>query len=124
MSHLNSVIKEVFRVDLSSESNYILLTQNESSSKNSALTAMRKLLSLLNKETLMLLDYTQWYVLFEIHADFPLYDISNAMGKVCDMSEENDLTFGTHINEKLGIEQIQITVVICPQKGRPNEKNG
>lgn len=123
MSHLNSVIKEVFRVDLSSESNYILLTQNESSSKNSALTVMKKLLSILNKETLMLLDYTQWYVLFEMHADFPLQDISNAMDKVCDMHEDNDLTFGTHINEELGIEQIQITVVICPLKDRLNEKN-
>ncbi|NBL01051.1 MAG: hypothetical protein EOM50_24260 [Erysipelotrichia bacterium] len=123
MSHLNLVIKEVFEIDLTSKSNYILLTQNESSSKNSALTVMKKLLSLLNKETLMLLDYTQWYVLFEMHTDFPLHDISNAMGKVCDMSAENDLTFGTRINETLAIEQIQITVVIYPLKDHSDEKN-
>lgn len=46
-------------IDLSLKDGFILITQNLSSRQHAALSATMKLLSILNKETLLLLGYTQ-----------------------------------------------------------------
>ncbi len=120
MKYLNSAVFNAaknFGIDLSHDNEFILITQNASLCDHAALNATCKLLSLLNKETLMLLSYTQWYISFEMHPSYPLYELSEAMGKIMDVADEYDLTFDTQTNETLSLDEIHLSIFFYRLRG-------
>lgn len=104
-------------IDLSHGNDFILITQHASLCDHAALNVTCKLLSLLNKETLMHLGYTQWYVSFEMHPNYPLHDLSEAMGKIMEVADEYDLTFYNQTNETLSIDEIYLSIFFYQLKG-------
>ena len=125
MKYLNSAVFNAANnmgIDLSHDNEFILITQNASLCNHAALSATRKLLSLLNKETLMLLSYTQWYISFEMHPNYPLHELSKAMEKIMEVADEYDFTFDTQTNETLSLGEIYLSIFLYQQKGEKNAK--
>ncbi|NBK98430.1 MAG: hypothetical protein EOM50_10480 [Erysipelotrichia bacterium] len=109
-------------IDLSLDNNFIVITQNTSLCHHAALSVTCKLLSLLNKETLMHLGYTQWYISFEMHPNYPLHELSKAMEKIMEVADEYDFTFDTQTNETLSLGEIYLSIFLYQQKGEKNAK--